>query len=442
MDLLTGNVKKIYWRYLTAAIGGSLVTSIYNMVDTIACGQYEGPNGTAALSTTQSIWTIMICVGILIGVGGGIMMSTCRGAGKKREGDEYFTVAITTGGVLAAVLTVLCRVFMEPLLVFSGADEVILPYAMAYCKWLTLAIPLFLLGILLGDFIRNDNAPLIPTTATIAGGVTNMIGDYYFVFVRDMGMEGAGLATMLGQVVSFSILFSYFFRKRCTVRLVKPTHFFKKLGKIITGGAAPCIIDMSFGIMVVLFNNQIRRYAGNSELAVFGAVGNLAILIQALFYGVGRSVQPLASTNRGAGQLDRVRESLGCGVVTGVVLGALFWLVPTLLPEQILRLYMDVTPEVLVVGPRILRIYAVSFLLLGVNVVISYYLQAILQRGASFLVSLLRGVIFCSFFILLLPLLFGFDSIWWSMPLTELCTCLTAVLLLKKRPVTAEKKEK
>ncbi len=437
MDLLTADIKKTYLRYFWAAIGASLVTSIYSLVDTIAIGQYEGPNGTAALATTQTIWTVMICLGILIGVGGSIMMSTCRGGGRTEEGNQYFTLSLLCSVLCSAVITVLFQIFQEQILIFSGSDQQILPYALRYSKWLILAMPLFMISITLGDFIRNDNAPEVPSRAVIIGGIANMIGDYLFVFVFDMGIAGAGLATALGQLLCFCTNLSYLFTKRCSLRLVWPKKWLSKLGRILTGGMAPFLIDLSFGVMVLLFNNQIRRYAGNTELAVFGAVSNLAILFQALFYGVGRALQPLASTNMGAGQYDRARTTLRYGLISALLMGGLFAGGSLLFPEPILQAYMKVTPEVLAAGPGILRVYATSFFLMGVNVVVSYYLQAVLQKFGSLLVSLLRGIIFCAAYIYLLPLLFGFDAIWWSMPLTELSTCLAAVLIL----LHTEKKE-
>lgn len=433
MDLLTGNLGQIYRKYLFSAIGSAIISTIYISVDLIAVGHYSGPMGSAALSCVNPIYSVMIALGLLLGIGGSVWMSNCRGAGREHEANGYFTVTLFVALGAAAALCVLYLTALEPLLRLFGADDAILPYAVAYAQWIAIASPAFLLGVCLSSFIRNDGAPGLCAAATLIGGGLNMIGDYLLVFTCDMGMSGAGLATAIGQYVMLAILLTHFLRKeRCKLRVVRTEQVGLKLRGIVTAGFSPFVVDLTNGVTAAVFNNQIMRLASSVELAVYGTVSNVVILFQSLFYGVGQCIQPAVSVCHGAGKPERVRFMRRAALYTALGMGAAFCLVCELFPVQVLRLYMDVTDEVLAVGPGILRVYATSLLFMGVGVVGIYYLQSILRSRQSVALSLLRGFVLCVALMLLLPALFGFDAIWLTIPLSELVTAIIAAVLMKK----------
>lgn len=433
MDLLTGNLKSIYRKYLLSAIGSAIISTIYISVDLIAVGHYAGPTGSAAFSCVNPLYSAMIALGLLLGIGGSVWMSNCRGAGREREANGYFTVTAIAAVIAAAVLCAVYLIWLDPLLRLFGADDVLLPHARAYARWIAIASPAFLLGVALGSFVRNDGAPGLCAVSTLIGGGLNMIGDYVLVFVCDMGMAGAGLATAIGQMTMLLVLLTHFLRRgRCRMRLVRPEGVGKKLRGIVSAGFSPFVVDLTNGVTIALFNNQIMRLATSVELAVFGTVSNVIILFQSLFYGVGQCIQPTVSVCHGAGKESRVRFMRRAALYTAVAMGAAFCLACEVFPEFFLRLYMDVTDEVLAVGPRILRVYATSLLFMGVGIVGIYYLQSILRSRQSVALSLLRGFVLCVAFMLVLPAVFGFDAIWLTMPLTELITAVIAVALMKK----------
>lgn len=292
------------------------------------------------------------------------------------------------------------------------------------------------MGSLLSSFVRNDGAPGLCTAAILTGGVLNTFGDIYFVFDfgLGMGMSGAGLATAMGQTVAVLLICSYFFRKKCALRLKSCSDWPRKLGRIIASGFAIAIVDLTFGVTVILFNRQIMRYAGADELAVFGTVSNISVLLQSLFYGVGQAVQPITSTNFGAGNMSRVRSMRGIFLLTSAAMSGLFFTLAEAFPRVFLRIYMSVDNTVLVMGSRALRIYAISFLFMGVNLVSTYFLESILRSRQSLVISLFRGMVFAAVFAFLLPALFGIQSIWFAMPAAEFLTFLYAVYSVKYAP--------
>ena len=432
MDLLHGNIRSVFTKFVSASIGSSLIVSIYTLVDMIAVGQYEGPLGSAAMACLQPMFTLFIALGLLFGIGGSVMFSITRGQGAVDKSNQFFTVATVASLVVSAVVLLAFVLFQAQLLTLFGADADLLPYCLSYTRWLTLAVPFFLMAQVLSAFLRNDNAPFLATLSTILGGGFNIFGDWFFVFEKDMGIAGAGLATFLGQVITVVVLLYHFFRKQNTLRFVRPQHLWGDLRAVCTTGFAPFIVDISLGATIALFNNQILRLSDADHLAVYGVITNCVVLFQCSFYAVGQAIQPLVSINHGAQQHDRVRQLLRLSLITAAGMGVLFCGVTELFPTPILRLFMDVTDSVLAIGPAILRVYGIGFLLMGGSIVASYYFQSILQSGRSLLISLLRGFFFSAALLVLLPILFGFDAIWWGIPVAELLTLLVSVLLRKK----------
>ena len=202
MDLLHSKVKSLYFKYLSAAFGSSLISCIYGMVDMAMVGQYQGPNGTAALAVVAPVWNIIYSLGLLMGIGGSVLFSTSRTSrqSKGRE-NQYFTVAVIGSCILAVLATVGVICFEKPILTFFGANETLLPLAIEYIQPIKFVFPLFLFNQMLAAFLRNDGNPGLATFGVLAGGIFNVFGDYTFVFPCGMGIYGAGLATAIGSAI-------------------------------------------------------------------------------------------------------------------------------------------------------------------------------------------------------------------------------------------------
>ena len=433
MDFLRGSIKQIYFKYLAAAFGSAMITSIYSIVDMAMVGQYQGPDGTAA-----PVWNIIYSLGLLTGIGGSVVFSIERGSSARRIGSEnqYFTVAVIGSIFLAGLAWAALLLLEVPLLSFFGADQELLPLAQQYLKPIKFVFPLFLFNQMLAAFLRNDSDPMLATIAVLSGGVFNVFGDWFFVFPCNMGMYGAGLATAIGSVVSFCVMLTHFLKRSNTLRLVKPTSFFRRLSKITVTGFSSFFIDVAMGILTILFNRQIMKYLGADALAVYGPVINVSTLVQCCAYSVGQAAQPIISTNYGAGRSSRIRETLRLALGTAVFFG-IFWTVLSMAcPNLFIRVFMSPTAAILEIAPAIIRTYAVSFLLLPFNIFSTYYFQAISQPAASFVVSVARGLVISGLLILFLPMMFRADAIWLAMPITEFLVAIYVAIRIRR--ATAE----
>lgn len=428
MDLLRGNLRSIYFKYLAAAFGSALISSIYSLVDMAMVGQYQGPSGTAALAVVAPIWNIIYSLGLLTGIGGSVLFSTARGGGEDRRGNEYFTASLAATLVLAAASWLAVALLEVPMLRLFGAEEELLPLAQAYLRPIRFAIPLFPLNQMLAAFLRNDGNPGLATAGVLAGGIFNVFGDYVFVFPMDMGIFGAGLATAMGAAITFVVMLTHFFSKKNTLRLIRPTALLDKLQKVLVTGFSTFLVDVAMGVLTMLFNRQIMAYLGADALSIYGIIVNISTIVQCCAYSVGQAAQPILSVNFGAGRGDRIRQILRYALLSAGAF-ALVWTALTLaFPNGFIRIFMAPTDDILAIAPAIMRAYGLSFLLLPFNVFSTYYFQALMRPAASFLISIARGVVVSGTLICLLPLVVP-NAIWFAMPITELLVAVAAAAL-------------
>lgn len=433
MDFLKGNIRSLYFKYLAAAFGSALITSVYSIVDMAMVGQYQGPEGTAALAVVAPIWNIIYSLGLLMGIGGSVIYSLIKGQAESSGQREYqyFSTAVIGSFILAAVSWAVIVFFDSELLTFFGAEGNLLPLAKAYMIPIKFVLPCFLFTQMLAAFLRNDNNPTLATLGTLSGGVFNIFGDYIFVFVFDMGIFGAGLATAIGAVISLVVMLAHFFSKKNSLVFVRPENFFSKFGRITVTGFSTFFIDIAMGILTILFNRQIMKYLGTNALSVYGIIVNISTFVQCCAYSVGQAAQPILSVNYGAKAGQRIRKTLRYALYSAGFFSILWTLLSLLIPNVFVKIFMTPTTEILDIAPTIIRCYGLSFLLLPLNIFSTYYFQALMKPRASFLVSVSRGLIISGILITILPLIQA-DYLWLTMPLTELLVAVFAIAAMSR----------
>lgn len=434
MEFLTGKIKPMYFKYLRAAFGSALISSIYGAVDMAVVGQYQGPDGTAALAVVSPVWNVIYSLGLLMGIGGSVLFSALRGQseGNQEKSNEYFTASLMGVSVLAAVSWLAVAIFDRQLLLLFGAEETLLPLARRYLFPVKFVIPSFLFSQMLAAFLRNDGNPGLATKAVLFGGIFNIFGDVFFVFGLNMGILGAGLATAIGSVISLLLMLTHFAGSRNTLRLRMPERPISMLKSICVTGFSTFFIDVAMGILTVLFNRQILTYLGTEALSVYGIIINVSTFVQCCAYSIGQASQPIISTNYGAGNGDRIRQTLRYALGTAAVFGVIWTAAVQLVPNLFVRIFMTPTEEILAIAPAIIRCYGISFLLLPLNIFSTYYFQAVMKPAASFVVSVVRGALLSGILILLLPAAAGADALWFAMPITEAIVVIYVAVMMAK----------
>lgn len=440
MDLINGNIKKLFHQFLVPAIGGALVVTAYSFVDAIAIGQGVGAEGTAACAVFLSVFCIADFIGILCGIGGSVLLSNAKGSGQNEKANAYFSASVLLVLLFTVVLWVALFLFQEPLYRLFGADETLLPYVMEYSTAIVSAFPGFVLIAFLPGFLRNDGVPNLVMNASLIGAATNIIGDWLFVFPLQMGMFGAALATVLGCLIQVVILVGYLFTKRCSLKFVKPYSIATAFRKIIANGFGTGFSSLAIIVVTFVANNQIMKYADTAALAVYGMISTVSSLFIHIFSGVGQAAQPIASSGYGAGKPQRYWGVYQLGMKTVLYLGLVFTAICMLLPEQVTSLFIKATPEVMEIAPFILRIYAISFLPLGICTFLSIYLQSIMRSKSAAVIAVMRGLIVNCALLYLLPLVLGATGIWIAFAAAEILVAVFAFLYVfktKRKMVTS-----
>lgn len=300
------------------------------------------------------------------------------------------------------------------------AEKTLLPLAKRYLFPVKFVVPSFLFTQLMAAFLRNDGNPALATKAVLFGGIFNVFGDYFFVFVLNMGIMGAGLATAMGSIFSLLAMLSHFWSKKNTLKIVKPRKLFPMLKTICVTGFSTFFIDVAMGILTMLFNRQILKYLGTDALAVYGIIINISAFVQCCAYSIGQASQPMISMNYGAGKGGRIKQILKYALETAAVFGLIWTALAVFVPNLFVRIFMTPTQEILTIAPGIIRSYEISFLLLPFNIFSTYYFQALMRPKISFIVSVSRGAVISGILISILPAVVGTNAIWFAMPITEL----------------------
>lgn len=245
-------------------------------------------------------------------------------------------------------------------------------------------------------------------------------------------MERAGLATALGSVISVLIMLTHFFSKKNTLKFSFNKDTKNCILPIVQNGFSTFIVDVTMGFLTIIFNNLILLYLNDNALAVYAVIIDVSKIVQCSAYGIGQAVQSIISSNFGTKNGERVKEMLKLNIITSFVLGLICTLIVIAILNLIINVFMSPIEEVLAIVPRIMRIYAISFILLPYNVYATYYFQAILKEKVSIVISLARGIVLSGIILILLPLVFGGNAIWWTMPITELIFAIYVTIKIAK----------
>lgn len=431
IDLIHDPVRKVFVNYLVPSVSATMVTSIYILADTMMIGRGIGATGLAALNILLPLYSTFYGFGMMCGIGGSVLFGFSRGKGEEEEARGYFTTALILTTLLAVLSAVLCNVFFEPLLSFLGCTQTMREYAVPYGRILMTVSPVYIFSCFLQAFVRNDGAPRLAMAGVVSGGITNVVLDYVFIYMLRWGMGGAALATMIGTVLTILILCSHFFKKDNHLKLSGMISI-KRAWEVSVNGMPSFIMELSSGMIMLLFNLQLLRYVGDIGVVVYGIISNVALVVTSLSNGIAQAAQPMLSANYGAGNTERVRESRNLGLTAAMAAGVLFTSLGYLIPVPIAELFLEPTEQIIAMAVPAIKLYFISFVISEWNIISGTYFQAIVKPNLSLMVTLLRGVVLNSVLVFILPAIFGVNGIWIVVTVSEIVTAVAAAWFMRK----------
>ena len=448
--LETEKLSVLMRKYSLPCIISLLVAALYNIVDQIfiANADYLGSYGNAANTVVFPLTVVALAIAVMIGDGACAFVSISLGAARKEDAHRSIGNAILLCLGSSLILTALYLLAMEPILTFFGGRVNAETYACAkeYFFWIALGVPFYMFGQAMNPIIRSDGSPRFAMVSTVAGAVANIILDPVFIFPLKMGMMGAAVATVAGQILAAGLAVWYLFHMKA-VKLEKRSFVLKGrlIRRFLLLGITSFLSQISLVISMAAVQNMVTRYGaldsvfGQAEyaqipLAVLGIVMKFFQVAISISVGLAAGCIPVVGYNIGAGRKDRAKRLFTMLLGWEAAVGLIALLIVELMPRQLIAIFGagNESAYYTAFAVRCFRIYLCMMVPAMVNKGTFIYLQALGKAGPSMLLSMVREIIFGVFLPILLPRFFGLDGVLYSFPTADILTfLLTLVVILK-----------
>lgn len=418
-------------RYAAPGVLGMIGISCYILADTFFVAKGTGSLGLAALNIAIPAYNLMNGLGLMVGVGGATHYSLCRAQGDAVEADRTFTHTLLLG-LCIALLFVLTGTFgVVPLSRLLGANAETLDMTAVYLRLLLCFAPFFVTNNIMIAFVRNDGEPGRAMAGMIAGSLFNIVFDWVFIFPCGLGMFGAALATGASPLVSLLVLSGHLRRPSRGFHLRRERLRPRLLPRICAPGLSSLVSELASGITLLLINLVLLRIAGNTAVAAYGVIANLALVESAIFTGLSTGVQPLISRSV---ETDR-RRLLCWTVTTALAISALMYVLVFVFASPITAVFnSEHDPALAACAVPGLRIYFAGFLAACINIIAAAYFSAAGQASRGFIISLVRSIIAIPPVLFALSALLGVTGVWLTFPAVEALACALSLLFILRSP--------
>ena len=425
-------VNRLLSQFAIPSIISMLVGSLYNIVDQFFIGQRVGELGNAATNIAFPLSTSCLALALLIEIGGSSGFNLAMGSGHVKRAVNIMGNAVVLLAGSGLVLSIITLLFLKPLLLFFGSPKAVLPYAMEYTKITAFGFPFLLLSTGGGHLIRADGRPRITMLCNLVGAVLNTILDALFVFGLNLGMSGAALATIIGQIVSGALAIGYLMHgKTVTIRRENLRIKWENVTRIASLGMAPCSNQVAMMVVQIIMNQSLKHYGSHSiygeniPIACAGIITKVNMIFMSFVIGLSQGLQPIASFNYGAGKKGRVKEAYIKAVSIGAVLAVIAFFMFQFFPRQIISIFGDGSELYYQFAIRYFHVFLFFTFVNFMQPITSNFFTAIGKPKVGSFLALTRQILFLLPLILLFPLFLEIDGIMYAGPVAD---CLAAVV--------------
>ncbi len=429
-NILLINETKLFYKFAVPNILSLVLLSSAGIVDAIFIGNYVDEISLAAVNTANPVYSFIWGLSMMIMIGGAVAAGKYFGEKNIKAANEVFTNSIIAVFLITVVVSLIIFIFTENIIMLIGGSEKTTPIAALYLKTIIPFILFTTIGYGLSVFARVDGFPMLASLALIMGALTNIILDAIFIAVLNMGVKGAAYATGISFIVSFLILFIHFARKKGNLRITLQLRNFSHIIKTSYNGLSEFLNEISVGITMALFNIIMMKYAQEEGVAAFAAINYIMWLGNMVNYGAADTLNPLISTNYGAGKFDRIKNILKTGAFFTLLNGFGIFLTILFFSHELTSLFIkDTSSNAYNISIEFMSYVKWAFFLSGINMVFSSYFTAMLRPKESAVIASLRSLIMPYFMLLLLPKLLEIKGVYLTIPVSEIVTFITALTL-------------
>lgn len=431
LALGTRPVGHLLMQYALPAMVAMTAASLYNIIDRVFIGQVVGPMAISGLAITFPFMNLGAAFGAAVGVGSSTSISVKLGQRDYQTAEQLLGNTVTLNLIIGIAFSVVSLLFLDPILRFFGASDHTLPYARAFMQIILLGNVVSHMYYGMNAVLRAVSKPREAMIATILSVGLNIIFDFVFIYWWRWGIRGAALGTVVAQSIALAWQMRFFADKRQLLHLKRGIYRLKgSLVKLILSiGVSPFLMNATACIIVIFMNNQLVRYGGDLSVGAYGVANALAMVFMMFVMGLNQGMQPIAGYNYGSQQFDRLRRVVDISIIAGVCIMTVGWLVAMFLPHAVARLFTS-DPQLTRLSVKAIRINMLMFPLVGAQMVITTFFQCIGKVKISIFLSLSRQLIILLPLLLLLPLFFGIDGVWYSLPSSDFLAAVIAAVTM------------
>lgn len=434
-DFSKGKLFPMILKYSIPAAISLLITAVYNIVDRIFVGNFNGTSALAGLSICFPLSYMMMAFGLTCSAGGSSLFSLFAGRNEQKNMNRSFGNALILVTVSELALTAILLVFADPILRIFGVTETAYIHALEYYRIVTLGCLFQGLTQVFCDFVRVSGRPVLGMCVTGIGAVTNIILDAVFVAVLGWGVTGAAWATVIGQVLSALFGACLLIKGYTKVEIKKDTFVFDSAlsGRIVSCGFAFWIAQMAMGLISLVYNSRLGQLGGDTAISVYAVVASIMTFVIMPASGISQGIQPIVGNNFGAGNYKRVMSTLYLASGFSVGVTCIIWLMVLIFPGAILSAF-GATEEMMEIGIIGLRTNFCVTPVLGFVMLVTTFFQSIAKPVPSIVITLLRQILLLIPFIYLFSALWGINGIFVAQPVSDtLALVLSGILVIREQ---------
>ena len=420
-------------KFALPSIAMMLFTSTYSMFDGFFVSNWAGSDALAAVNIIWPLIMIFGAPGFILGIGGTALVSATMGEGDVKRARGLFSMLFAMGALAGLVLCIIGLLVQKPIAELMGAEGELLQLCLDYGTILMSFNVFFMLQNLAGPFYIAAGHPKIGLLASVVSGITNIGLDALFIIGLDMGVAGAAWGTGISALVGGIIPLAFFARRKNNIlHFVRPLMDWRALGKSCVNGLSEFVGTISMSIVIILYNYQLMIYYGADGVAAYSAIDYINFLFIAVFLGYGMGTEPIVSYNFGADNRDELKSLFKKSLCIIGVCSIIMVVTAQLTAPLLTGIYVGYNAELEALTLHGFRIFALSFALCGLGIYGSGFFTALNNGVVSAVISFLRTMVFEAGAIMLLPLAFGAEGIWWAIVVAEVMAALLTVGCLWK----------
>ena len=408
---------------------GMMVNSVYNLVDAYFVGGL-GTSQMGAISVVYPLGQVVVGLGLLFGNGASSYLSRLLGKGDKEKANQVASTALYGSVTIGAVIIILSMIFLRPILKLLGATDSIMPYAVTYAGIYIISCIFNVFNVTMNNIVTSEGAAKTTMCALMTGAILNIGLDPLFIYVFDMGVAGAAIATAISQIVSTSVYLIFVRKKKSIYRFkIKNCSFTKEImSEIFKIGIPTLVFQILTSLSISLVNTRAMAY-GDSVIAGMGAVTRIVSMGSLMVFGFIKGFQPIAGYSYGAKKFDRLQEAIKTSILWSTVFCVIYGLILAIFSEGIISQFTKDDLEMIHAGTQSLRINGISFILFGFYTVYSSLFLALGKGLAGFILGACRqGICFVPV-ILILPALWGINGILYVQPIADVLSAIITVFM-------------